>query len=649
MPAEPAVAANDAPEGAFRPSAVGTLESAHRAVNSLGIAFATSQLFTDPRSQNAFSRAVEELRDAAALKVLEVTDDGFLWGRKIVPAEHPGATRLAVQLFLHNIAAVRFLSPPSGDDLVGLFRCVRQHPENVPEGVATALANGGVSAIRLHIRGMLHESDPNEPAPEAEATILGKPHTPETAPFPVEPGFLAAALLREAGNDRDRLPSLVVDRYLEAAGLVDPEDVWGEEEVVHAFVDAFFHFPREFQAPILAELLIRRDLPPLRTFLDQFARHELHELAPLLDDEVHPLLLEYAKAAADGDERLDELHDLFPGSPASKPIGALIEDQIGDLLSPEDGEQAPVGRAVQRLQAEIPLQATALDAAADVLSELLEMASSETDLMRCLRIWARKVTSAIETDDIEAANTWISVVYDRNALAVTVTQMATVLRDAAASATVLHLVEAYQGTELRESEGMARILPFIPDAIIECLGDEPDQRRRRIIIDMLTIAARHDAEPLVRRLHDPRWYLVRNLIMVAGRSRSPELAEIIRPYAQHPDPRVRREALRSIHALGGGGQDLALEGLRDHEKSVRAVATTIIRTAPSPEVIPLLAGLIDTGISTEAKCDVIALLGQLPYDDARAVLKRLAARRISASSATRALRTAAQATLEKAP
>jgi len=649
MPANNAVSVDETAGKAFRPASAGTLESAIRAVNSLGIAFATFQLFADPQGRDAFGQAVDELGSATALGVLEVTDNGFRWGRSQVPVEHPGVSRLAVQLFLHNVAGVRLVSSPSAADLVTLFDVIRHHPEDIPEGAGLALANRGVSAIRLLVRGMLHQASPDEAPPEAAATIPGRPDKPDVESFGFQPESFAAALLNAAGNDRVRLTELVVDRYLEASRLVDHEDVWAMEEIVHTFVDTFFYFPREFQAPILAELLVRRDLPPFRMFLDQFARHELRELAPLLDDEIHPLLLEYAKVAAESDERLDELHILLTESTASRPIGALIEHQIGQLLNPQGGGQAPVGGAVQRLQSQVPSQAAPPEVAADVLFGLLEMASSAPDLVRRFRIWARKVGAAIEADDVEAAKTWVSVVFDNPELAQHTNHITTTLRDVVTPTVVAHLVEAFHRTEMREDVGLARVLPFIADAIVDRLGDEPDQRLRRTMIDMLTIVARRDAEPIVRHLDDPRWYLVRNLVLVVGRSRKPELAEVLRPLAHHPDPRVRRETLRSIHALGGGEADVLLEGLGDPDQSVRAVAATMIRSAPSPEMVPLLAGLIETGISTEAKCDVIALLGYLPSWDARTLLEKLAAKRMSASPATRALRTAAQAALEHAP
>jgi hypothetical protein len=419
--------------------------------------------------------------------------------------------------------------------------------------------------------------------------------------------------------------------------------------VVHTFVDAFFYFPREYQAPIIENLLVGRDRPALRTFLDQFARHELYELAPLLDGEMHPLLLEYAKVAAETDGRLDELHLLLTEVASTQPIGALIEHQVDQLLNSSDGGPTQASGAVQNLNAQIASRATGPVTASEVLAGLLETAISPGHLTRRFRIWARKLAQAVEAEDLEAAEAWVSAVFDNPRLARNIDDIATTLGDVVTPEIAAHLTTVLLRTEMHEHEdgGLARVVPFMGPAIIERLGDEPDQRRRRTMIEMLTAVARHDPEQLVRHLDDPRWHLVRNLVVALGRSHRPELAEMIEPVTRHSDPRVRREALRAIYTLGGAQPELLVAGMSDGDESVRAVAATLIRSAPSAELVPLLGDVIDTTVSVDAKCDIIALLGLLPSPEARTVLEDLADKRLSMAPAARALRHATRNALEQ--
>jgi hypothetical protein len=631
------------------PDAAGTLECAIRAINGLAVAFATFRLFADSARQDDFDRVLDDVGRAVTLGALTVTADGFEWKGSPVRSEHPAASRFAGRLFLHDIAGIRVASRPSVAEVAALFDIVSRRPEDVPEGASLAVADRGVSAIQLFGRSMLHESDPQDPAPAADTTIPGKPGDADVDDLGTGPASLAEALLREAGNDRTRLTELVLGRYLEAMDSADSDDVWAVEEVVHTFVDAFFYFPREYQAPIIENLLVGRDRPALRTFLDQFARHELYELAPLLKGEMHPLLLEYAKVAAEADGRLDELHILLTEVSSSQPIGVLIEHQVDHVLNASEGGQTQASGAVHNLSAQIAARATGPATASEVLAGLLESAVSPGHLTRRFRIWARKLAQAVEAEDLEAAEAWVSAVFDNPRLAGHIDDIAVSVGDVFTPEIAAHLTTVLLRTEMHEHEdgGLARVIPFMGPAIIERLADEPDQRRRRTMIEMLTAVARHDPGQLVRHLDDPRWHLVRNLVVALGRSHRPELAEMIEPVTRHSDPRVRREALRAIHTLGGAQPELLMAGMSDGDQSVRAVAATLIRSAPSEELVPLLRDLIDAGISIDAKCDIIALLGLLPSPEVRTILEHLADKRLSAAPAARALRHATRNALEQ--
>ena len=141
--------------------------------------------------------------------------------------------------------------------------------------------------------------------------------------------------------------------------------------------------------------------------------------------------------------------------------------------------------------------------------------------------------------------------------------------------------------------------------------------------------------PVVAYLDDPRWYLVRNLAFVLGRSRHPEVAPHILPLTKHLDARVRREALRAIHSLTRYA-DIApyVDGLTDPDESVRKAAFTVLRSCDDRTLIPALESILVSQVDTDIKLDTIILLsvclnadarGRTPLAaDARAVLERVA-------------------------
>ena len=166
-------------------------------------------------------------------------------------------------------------------------------------------------------------------------------------------------------------------------------------------------------------------------------------------------------------------------------------------------------------------------------------------------------------------------------------------------------------------------------------------------------------EPVVAHLQDPRWYLVRNLAFVLGRSRHPEIAPHILPLTKHPDARVRREALRAIHSLTRYA-DIApyVYGLTDPDDSVRKAAFTVLRSCDDRTLIPALESILESQVDTDIKLDTIILLGvclnadargRTPLAaDARSVLERVAQTGSGGRGVGRTVRAAARQAIEEA-
>jgi len=165
--------------------------------------------------------------------------------------------------------------------------------------------------------------------------------------------------------------------------------------------------------------------------------------------------------------------------------------------------------------------------------------------------------------------------------------------------------------------------------------------------------------PVVAHLDDPRWYLVRNLAFVLGRSRHSEVAPHVLPLTKHLDARVRREALRAIHSLTRYA-DIApyVDGLTDPDESVRKAAFTVLRSCDDRTLIPALESILASQVDTDVKLDVITLLdvyliadarGRTPLAaDARSALERVAQPASGGRGVGRTVRAAARQAIGEA-
>jgi HEAT repeat protein len=187
---------------------------------------------------------------------------------------------------------------------------------------------------------------------------------------------------------------------------------------------------------------------------------------------------------------------------------------------------------------------------------------------------------------------------------------------------------------------------FAVDALVKRLGEEEDRSQRRLLIDALSAVAAVDSVPFVKHLNDDRWYLVRNIVVILGRAGHTDVAEMVRPALRHEEPRVRREALRTMYALAGDDSvpDL-IAALEDDSNSVRRQALFLLRTPPDPAVDDALARYIKTDLPIGERLKIMDVLAARGTESARAVLRSYASIQLGFTSTSRTLRAAARRAL----
>jgi HEAT repeat protein len=187
------------------------------------------------------------------------------------------------------------------------------------------------------------------------------------------------------------------------------------------------------------------------------------------------------------------------------------------------------------------------------------------------------------------------------------------------SETIAHLIRISQRMP-EEAPVVRRLIERLGSAatanLLAALMDEADQVRRRHVFDMLASLGPPIVPETVRHLADPRWFVVRNMIVllrtVGDRSSLPQ----VRRAAYHPDLRVRLEAIKSLFAFEAR-VPLALlaRAINDPDPKLAETAIVLSGEYGIPEAVGLLVRLLrrwdPLGLHRSIRLSCIRALGDL--------------------------------------
>lgn len=94
--------------------------------------------------------------------------------------------------------------------------------------------------------------------------------------------------------------------------------------------------------------------------------------------------------------------------------------------------------------------------------------------------------------------------------------------------------------------------PFI-EPLLDLLGGTSSLSLRRFCVDCLVEMGAAARGPVLRRLGDPRWYVVRNLLVILRLLEDPGGVPALRNLVRHGHPKVREEALRALRHFASLG------------------------------------------------------------------------------------------------
>jgi HEAT repeat protein len=622
-------------------------------LDALGAAFSTYQLYPNPLEQDVFGRSVEKLASLQALPLYaEVGPKAFMHGEDLIEATRDGVDRLVKRLFIHDVSALQIAGPPTPEEVGQVFGILEREYDDVrSSGGAVALASGlGIESIRLIQRSMLIESENATTSDERD------PELASLLEEAADPSRFAENLLAAAGEDKEALRDRFSTWYSDIYDRVAEEDITAREDLVRVFVEAFFYLPEKFQIPIIEHfLLTRKQVPAFEVFLDQFSGHELAAFAPDLGEVTTEALVQYARVSSDtADERPEELLALLQSAIEVKEARQAVASRVGELLSVHGADSSVTGESFLSLTEQIPSEEIETGLGRNVLRELVHVEERDVRFRRLLRIWSGKVAATVRQGDLVEARSWLESVLKEPTYApsregeVREALVAMVNPDLIESL-VHHLGDPEKtaaGAKLLEAWGTP-----VLDRLVEHLADEEDPGRRRILIDLLVKVSAQDHSPLLRHLNDGRWYVVRNLATILGRSGKADVGpRLVSLAAKHSDHRVRVEALRSLARLPGTpGIEAALDALADKNQRVRQAALTVLKSSEDPGIDEYLAAaLVDGARPFETRLRVIDILGERQTPAAREGLEVLAGKRFVLFGKSKALSDAARKALHEA-
>jgi HEAT repeat protein len=132
--------------------------------------------------------------------------------------------------------------------------------------------------------------------------------------------------------------------------------------------------------------------------------------------------------------------------------------------------------------------------------------------------------------------------------------------------------------------------------MLEVLADSESRQVRRALISRLLKLGDEIGPLLIPWLGDERWNVVRNMLYLAAELPHPPLALNAAGLRQHPDPRVRREALRVLFGQPHERTRAVCTALADEDPRVKRLALGAAGEGGCPEpAVPLVIAIASDG------------------------------------------------------
>jgi hypothetical protein len=172
--------------------------------------------------------------------------------------------------------------------------------------------------------------------------------------------------------------------------------------------------------------------------------------------------------------------------------------------------------------------------------------------------------------------------------------------------------------------GMAAAEPML-----EALMTSESSQTRRALLDRVTALGSPVGPLVVSRLGDARWYVQRNMLVILRELPAVPAGFDARPFAEHGDARVRREAFHLLMGDAARREWAIARALTDADARIVHLGLGAAMQGCPDSAVPLAAALASRSASQELRVMAVRALGAAKSDLAVETLLRLAAPRKS--------------------
>ncbi len=193
---------------------------------------------------------------------------------------------------------------------------------------------------------------------------------------------------------------------------------------------------------------------------------------------------------------------------------------------------------------------------------------------------------------------------------------------------VLDSIELWGAEKYDEiCEYIAEVGEPYAELLIERLGNEEQMNLRKTWMKLLVELGDRGHQLIVQALHDRRWYLVRNLLIVLGRQAATLPLKAINQLTGHPHPNVRREALRIMfRGNPATANRLLLKELSSGNRQTLAAAVPLAELSHDTKILEQLHRIIQAEQfeeDFELRGQVLDALARLGKPESIPILSRL--------------------------
>ncbi len=304
--------------------------------------------------------------------------------------------------------------------------------------------------------------------------------------------------------------------------------------------------------------------------------------------------------------------DLEPRTPQGE--AQLV---AGLLASTED---------LEHLEARFHREADILHQFLGVLSEVLVGTHADVDVGPVARATTEVLHSYLEWGEFAALEAAITRLRRLQAVEpMRANEIEQILRSLASTDRLRKAVFGLDGPYADRRTHLENVLVLLRSwaqpVLVQLLMEAGGMTARKTLLNVLMSGEPVPASEIVAHLNDPRWYVVRNMVLLLGSLRDDGVLPALERTLAHPDERVRREVVRALSNIEGPrAAYLVTAALDDPSSSVRVLAARSLTRLEGPRAMgPLLGRIRQKEFANLPESEIQAFcdaLGEIGGDEA---------------------------------